>query len=64
VITEIEALESMFDVRATHIASGGIGEGLGSVSLLIEGGKEDVSAAYSLIHSLAGERESPLEGQR
>jgi len=64
VITEIEALESMFDVRATHIASGGIGEGLGSVSLLIEGEKEDVSAAYGLICSLAGEREPPLEGRR
>jgi len=63
-ISELAMKESMFDVRATHIASGGIGEGLGSVSLLIEGEKEDVSAAYGLICSLAGEREPPLEGRR
>jgi len=64
VVTEIEALESLFDVRATHIASGGIGKGVGSVSLLIEGEDGEVRAAYELIRSLADEPEARVEGRR
>lgn len=64
VITEIEALELMFGVQATHIASGGIGEGKGSVSLLIEGEEGEVRAAYELIRSIADEPEARVEGRR
>lgn len=64
VTTEIEALESLFDVEVSHIASGGIGNGKGSVSLLIEGEEPEVRAAYELVSSLADEPEPPVEGRR
>ncbi len=37
VITEIEAIESLFECEAYHVASGGLGGAEGSVSLLING---------------------------
>jgi hypothetical protein len=64
VVSEIEALESLFGVRALHVASGGVGPGRGSVSLLIEGEERDVRAAYALLHSLKNEPDENVEGRR
>jgi len=64
VITELEAIESLFGVSATHVASGGIGRGTGSVSLLIEGENERVRSAYELLRSLSRDRGSSGEGER
>jgi hypothetical protein len=63
VVSEIEALELLFFVSATHVASGGVGPGVGSVSLLLEGEAEDVQAAHDLIESLKGEAEPVVEGK-
>lgn len=55
VVTELEALEILFDVRATHVASGGIDGSEGSVVLSIVGEESDVKRAFDYILSIKGE---------
>jgi len=62
-VTEIEALEILFSVHATHVASCGVGVGVGSVSLFVEGEESDVRAAYDLVQSLKGEPEPVVRGR-
>ena len=64
VVTEIDALETLFAVEAMQIAAGGIGSGAGSVSLLLEGERDAVNVAFDYVASLADEPETPLEGMR
>lgn len=64
VVTEIEALALLFDVHATHVCSGGIGAGQGSVSLLIEGEEVNVRAAFTRLDELSQLPEIPVEGRR
>ncbi len=64
VVSEIEALELLFDVRAMHVCSNGIGIGKGSVSLLIEGEEEHVRTAFERVQQLAKLPEIPVEGRR
>ena len=63
-VSEIEALGLLFEVRTTHVCSNGIGLGRGSVSLLIEGEEESVRAAFDRIQQLSGLPEIPVEGRR
>jgi hypothetical protein len=63
VVTEVGALEMLFPVQATQIASGGTGKGAGSVSLLITGQETAVRAAFSMVQSLAGEQDVSLQGE-
>ncbi|HET7768644.1 MAG TPA: hypothetical protein VFN74_07695 [Chloroflexota bacterium] len=62
VLTEIQALESLFDVRVTHVGSGGIGGGEGSVVLAIGGDARAVRGAYELVTRIKGE--PPLTVER
>ena len=55
VITEIQALQVLCGVKATHVASGGIGGGEGSVVLVLEGTDEVVADAFRLIEGIKGE---------
>lgn len=55
VVTEIEALAILARVQATHVASGGIGGGEGSVVLVIEGADADVKFAFDMVDKLKGE---------
>lgn len=64
VVSEIEALELLFDVYAVHVCSGGINSGQGSVSLLIEGEEESVCAAFDHVQQLAQLPEISVEGRR
>jgi hypothetical protein len=64
VVSEIEALELLYDVHATHVASGGIGAGAGSVSLLLEGEADAVREAFAFIESLGGEEEPVVQGRK
>ena len=64
VLSEIEALELLFDVQAMHVASGGIGRGAGSVSLLLEGEEAAVRQAFAFAESLAVEEEPVVEGRK
>jgi len=63
VVTEIDALEGLFPVRAMHVASGGIGVGAGAISLLIEGAERAVHDAFALVESLRGEADIELAGR-
>ncbi len=62
VVTEVEALSTLFGVEATQIAAGGVGAGRGSVSLLIQGDAGAVQNAFDLITSLPVEPETELDG--
>jgi hypothetical protein len=63
VITELDALEVLFPVRAVHVASGGVGSGAASVSLLIEGEESAVRDAFALAQSLRDEVDVELSGR-
>jgi hypothetical protein len=63
VIREIEALETLFPVRALHVASGGVGVGTAAVSLLIEGEDVPVHEAFEFVESLRDETDVELAGQ-
>ena len=64
VVSEIEALQLLYGVDAMHVASGGIGEGAGSVSLLLEGEDESVRTAFDFLASLRDEQEPVVKGRR
>jgi len=64
VLSEIEALDLLFGVQAIHVASGGVGPGAGSVSLLLEGEEDAVRQAFAYVESLAGEEEPVVEGRK
>jgi hypothetical protein len=55
VVTECEALETLTGVRSLPVAMGGIGDGQGTVTLLLIGEEQDVEHAWSLVQSLKGE---------
>jgi len=55
VITEIEALNILAGVKATCIASGGIGGSEGAVVLSIEGEKQEVEKAFRIVKNIKGE---------
>ena len=55
VITEIQALVMLGDVEATHVASGGIADCLGAVTLAVTGSSEAVDQTFALVQGLKGE---------
>lgn len=63
IVTEIEALHLLCGVDAVHVASNGIGEGRGSVSLLLYGDDDDVRKALALVKSVQSERDVELAGR-
>ncbi len=60
VVTEIEALKILAGVDGRHVASGGVGESVGAVVLIVEGAVKNVKKAIALIESIKGE--PPLKG--
>lgn len=54
-VTEIEALKILFEVKAIHIASGGIGGNEGAVTLVVEGEERNVTETVEFIKSIKGE---------
>jgi len=60
VITEIEAIDILFGLKAIHYASGGWGGAEGSVTLLVEGEDDDVNRCLDQIEGIKGE--PPLPG--
>ncbi|MHB1416103.1 MAG: hypothetical protein ACYC1C_12715 [Chloroflexota bacterium] len=51
-ITEIQALDILTGVSATHVASGGIGGSEGAVVLVVEGTDEQVSRTIKLVQEI------------
>lgn len=68
VVTEVQALGVLANVRATHVASGGVAGSEGSVVLVVEGTQRAVQHAFALAESVKGEApvprppHTPLEG--
>jgi hypothetical protein len=58
VVTEIEALKILTGVDSYHVASGGVSGSEGSVTIVAEGGKEQIHKTIELVESFKGE--SPL----
>ena len=63
VVTEIDALETLYPVQVMQIANGGAGKGAGSVSLLITGQEKAVRAAFDMVRGLSGEQDISLQGE-
>ncbi|MPN58170.1 hypothetical protein SDC9_205871 [bioreactor metagenome] len=55
VVTEITALETLYNVKAKCIASGGVDGSEGSVVIVIDGDEKEVKIALEDIVSLKGE---------
>jgi len=60
IVTEIEAIEILFGLKAVHYASGGWGGAEGSVTLLVEGEDDHVNLCLDFIEGIKGEK--PLSG--
>ena len=63
VVTEIDALESLFSVTAIQVSNGGVGPGEGAVSLLLEGDDEPVRGAFDLVAGMPDEPGDVLTGR-
>ena len=59
IVTEIEAIEILFALKAVHYASGGWGGAEGSVTLIVDGEEEDVNRCLDLIEEIKGEPPLP-----
>jgi len=55
IITEIEAIDILTGLRATHIGSGGVGGAEGAIWLLLDGDPSQIDAVAELIDSIQGE---------
>jgi len=60
VVTEIQALEILTGVTATHVASGGVAGSEGAVILVVEGVEAVVLKAFELVQSIKGEAAVPM----
>lgn len=52
IFTELDALETCFEVEATQVSAGGIGDCAGASIILVEGYAEDVRKCYEFIKEL------------
>lgn len=55
IVTEIEALEILFDVKVWQIGAGGLAGAEGSVRLLLDGTKEELDEVKKIIDEIQGE---------
>ena len=59
VVTEIEAINTLFGLKAVHFASGGHGGSEGAVTLIVEGKDGDVNRCLDFIEKIKGEPPLP-----
>jgi hypothetical protein len=59
IVTEIEAVEILFGLKAIHYASGGWGGAEGSVTLIVEGEEEEVNNCLDMMEKIKGEPPLP-----
>ncbi|MCR4391696.1 MAG: hypothetical protein NUV94_02690 [Candidatus Acetothermia bacterium] len=62
VVTEVEAVEIVYGVRAAHVASGGVGPGTGAVTLLLVGEEAKVDRAFADLSDLSRDESPPCVG--
>jgi len=56
VVTELDALKTLFNVKAVPAAMGGVGNGVGTVTLALIGNDEAVDSAWQMINQIKGEK--------
>jgi hypothetical protein len=59
IVTEIEAIDILFGLKAIHYASGGWGGAEGSVTLIVDGEDDDVNKCVDFIEKIKGEPPLP-----
>lgn len=59
VVTEVTAIDILFDLFAVHFASGGYGGSEGSVTLIVEGEEKRVNQCLDFIEKIKGEPPLP-----
>ncbi|MBU2055139.1 MAG: hypothetical protein KJ936_09870 [Proteobacteria bacterium] len=59
IVTEIEAVDILFGLKAVHYASGGWGGAEGAVTLIVEGEDAEVNRCLDLIEGIKGEPPLP-----
>jgi hypothetical protein len=59
IVTEIEAIDTLFGLKAVHYASGGWGGAEGSVTLIVEGEEDEVNRCLDFIEGIKGEPPLP-----
>jgi hypothetical protein len=59
IVTEIEAIDGLFGLKAVHYASGGWGGAEGSVTLIVEGEEDEVNRCLDFIEGIKGEPSLP-----
>ena len=59
IVTEIEAIDILFGLKAIHYASGGWGGAEGAVTLIVEGEEDEVNRCLDLIEQIKGEPPLP-----
>jgi hypothetical protein len=59
IVTEVEAIEILFDLKAIPYAAGGWGGAEGSVTLIVEGEETDVNDCLNFIEGIKGEPPLP-----
>jgi hypothetical protein len=52
VVTEIEAFDLLFSIKAVHLASGGVGTSQGAVTLGLYGESDNVERAFNLVEQI------------
>lgn len=62
IFTEVEALNTLFNVEANVIAAGGINESLGSTTLIIRGNDEEIKKCLEFVKKL--KKEKPIVGKK
>ncbi len=60
IVTEIEAIDNLFGLKAVHYASGGWGGAEGSVTLIVEGEDDEVNRCMDVIEGIKGEPPLPV----
>ena len=60
VVTEVEAIEILTGVTATHVSSGGVGGSEGAVILALEGDDDAVRTAFELVENTKDEPATPM----
>ena len=60
IVTEIEAIDSLFGLTAVHYCSGGWGGSEGAVTLIVEGEDDEVNRCMNVIEGIKGEPPLPV----
>lgn len=56
VVTEMDAFGILFEVKAVPAAMGGVGSGVGTVTLVLSGGDQAVESAWQTVNHIKGEK--------